>query len=109
MTLTQQQITLYSDPEYNIEVNLNNKYYNLDFMWNDRSSSWCMNISDSDANLIVAGIRLIPAINLLAPYKDASLPNGELILVNPTDISAYPDQFSIVTDFYMVFQYDDGN
>ena len=108
MALVEQTLPLYSDPSYTYEVELSGSYYNLEFMWNDRSSTWCLNINNYDESPIVTGIRLIPMINLLSTYKNPALPDGKLAFFNVSDQGAYPDQFNIETDFMMVYEYDDG-
>jgi hypothetical protein len=63
-----------------IEVNLDEKPYVLTYDWNSRTDRWSLTIEDSDGDLLVAGITLVPSIDLLRTVASDARPGGALIL-----------------------------
>jgi hypothetical protein len=69
---------------WEVKVDLSSKRYSFYVSYNTRQEAWVMSISDTNGNLLIAGIRLVPGIRLLKKYRATSpdLPPGELVLVD---------------------------
>jgi len=59
-------------------VNLEDTVYRFTFVFNTRCLAWDMTIAEQDGTVIIAGIKLLPQVNLLFRHKDARLPPGQL-------------------------------
>jgi len=66
-------------------VALDNVVYRLTFVFNTRCLAWHMDIATQDGTIIVAGIKLMPQIDLLFRHKDTRLPPGRLFAVDVED------------------------
>lgn len=79
-------ITTHADeyPRWTQKVTMNGTLYKFYFSWNERQEIWQLSISDSDDNLLIGGLRLVPEIDLLAKYRVSvpALPPGMLIVVD---------------------------
>ena len=56
-------------PRWKQSVDMSGVRYRLFFSWNTRMRSWFMSVLDSSDNMLIAGIRLVPEIDLLAKYR----------------------------------------
>lgn len=59
-------------------VALDGNVYRMKFEWNTRTQSWAFDFATIDGTVIIAGIKVLPQINLLARHKDVRLPKGYL-------------------------------
>jgi len=59
-------------------VALDGVVYRLTFVFNTRCLAWGMDIATQDGTVIVAGIKLLPQIDLLFRHRDIRLPKGRL-------------------------------
>ena len=79
-------IPTYSDknPRWEVKVDLSGRRYTFNVSYNMRQDAWIMHISDTNDELLIAGLRLVPGIELLGKYRASSpgLPPGDLILVD---------------------------
>ena len=66
-------------------VALDNTVYRLTFVFNTRCLAWGMDIATQDGTVIVAGIKLLPQVDLLFRHKDTRLPKGRLFAVDVED------------------------
>ena len=67
----------YSDSE----VTLSGKTYIFTFKFNSRNSSWYLDLKDSDGDIILAGIKIMPNQNLTGRYistTSENFPDGNL-------------------------------
>jgi hypothetical protein len=91
-------IALTPNGEGQTTVNLGSTTITLVTKYNYSAQCWCMDIYDVNANLMLAGIMLVPGVNLLAPYAAAAAIIGGLVLAetNPGDYQS-PDLLGINT------------
>lgn len=69
-------------PEYTQRTVLEGREYVLRFIYNEREGAWYLDISDSDENPLMLGMKLVADWNLLRRATDARLPTGELYAVD---------------------------
>lgn len=72
-------------PAYDFDVELDGSEYNLDFLWNERDEHWYFTLSDSEGDIIVAGVKIVVDWNLLRKCADARKPPGELIAIDTNE------------------------
>lgn len=57
--------------------------YGFEFRWNDRISTWRLNLLDGDGNLLAAGVPVVTNAPLLRAFRTLpGLPAGEIIVVD---------------------------
>lgn len=66
-------------------VAMDNVVYRLTFVFNTRCLAWGMDIATQDGVVIVAGIKLLPQIDLFSRHKDTRLPKGRLFVIDVED------------------------
>jgi len=69
---------------WTMKVDLSGKRYSFYVSYNIRQDAWFMSISDSNGNLLLAGIRLVPGVSFFDKYRASvpELPIGELCLAD---------------------------
>lgn len=78
-------IPLFNLPVYREEVTLDNVSYILDFIWNERTEQWALNLLQSDETPIAEGIKLVLEYELFDVFKTLpNMPPGELFCVDNT-------------------------
>ena len=84
MTIDSLEIPTYAEKKarWEVRVDLSGKRYTFNVSWNVQQEAWTMRISDSNGELLIAGLRLVPGIDLLKKYRAScpTLPPGDLIL-----------------------------
>jgi hypothetical protein len=77
-------IPLYNSARWEMKADLSGKRYGIYIAYNTRQDAWFMAISDTNENLLLAGIRLVPGIFFLEKYRASvpGLPPGDLWLVD---------------------------
>lgn len=73
-------INLSSDGQGQVSVNLGSTMISLITRYNYLASCWEMDILDVNGDLILAGLMLVPGIDLLAPYQEYAKTIGGLVL-----------------------------
>ena len=69
------------DPFYTIRTRLDDSDFTLQFRYSDRASRYFLNIYDVNDVLLVAGLKLVPNVLLLAYYAHVpGMPPGELMV-----------------------------
>jgi hypothetical protein len=71
--------------DYEIEVELSGVSFLLRFTWNYREEFWYLTISDADANIIAAGIKIVISKPLLLEVPGTEKPDGNLIAIDTSD------------------------
>jgi len=71
-------------PRWEAKVDLSGKRYGLYISYNSLQEAWFMAVSDHNDKLLLAGVRLVQGIFLLAKYRASvpELPPGELWVID---------------------------
>jgi len=72
------------DPQFAcqvVSVPLGDRVYRVRLRWCTRTEAWYLDLESTAGESLLAGVRVVPGLNLLAPYQaDTSiLPDGKLI------------------------------
>jgi len=68
-------------PFYTIRTRLDDSDFTLEFNYSDRASRYFLNIYDVNDVLLVAGLKLVPNVQLLRYYAHVpGMPPGELVV-----------------------------
>lgn len=70
-----------------LTVTLGSNTYNLELLWCPASSAWLLSISDTNNNLIIGSIPLVPGLDLLEQYGYLNF-GGALYAVSETNPTA---------------------
>ena len=83
------ELPLFSEPYHEYRTALEDQSVLLTFRWQDRTSSWYMDIKQDDLTPIVLGIKLVPYFPILADYQlqDRGL-GGYLVLIDAGDFQS---------------------
>jgi len=73
--------TLYSQQ---FTITLEGTLYTMHIYWVDRDGRWYMDLSDGNGNLIVGGVALVLAIDLLGKFNEAAIPPGMFYMFDTT-------------------------
>jgi hypothetical protein len=78
------EIPLFSDPHWEMKVDLSGKRYGFCVSYNTLQDMWTMYITDANEKLILAGIRLVPGVSFFKKYRAScpDLPPGDLWLLD---------------------------
>ena len=78
------EIPLFDDPRWEAQTDLSGRRYTFCISYNTRQDAWTATISDANGELLVAGLRLVPGIDMLKKFRASSpgLPPGELVLID---------------------------
>jgi len=93
-------------PNYSYTTALDGKEYKFNFIYNVRMESWYLNIYKLDGTLLIAGVRLVPWLDLTYIHTKVELPLGNLYLLPlTTDYPASPviTLENLSTDFELVY------
>lgn len=76
-----QTVPTLPDPFYTIRTRLDDSDFTLEFTYSDRASRYFLNIYDVNDVLLVAGLKLVPNVQLLKYYAHVpGMPPGELVV-----------------------------
>ena len=75
---------------YELEVELDDVQFRLEFRYNDRDSAWYLTIRDAEDTLLRAGIRVVNSWDLLRLWAEDTRPDGQLVTVNQGDVPNPP-------------------
>ncbi len=86
-------------------VALDNVVYRLTFVFNTRRLAWDMTFAEQDGTIIVAGIKLLPQIDLLFRHKDTRLPKGRLVAIDieEADDAIRPEKNQLGTKLKLLY------
>ena len=100
------ELPLYSDPFYEYRIALEDQARVVSFRWQDRTSSWYMDIKQDDLTPVVLSIKLVPYYPILADYQlQESGLNGYLVLVDKGDFitNKLNESTNSLPQFYRLF------
>jgi len=90
-------------PFYSFSITLTGVTYQLEFLYNTRSSRWIMSIYDSVGNPILSGITLVIGRNLTGQYRYLDIPAGVFFVVDNTSQQQQPTLLSFGTTHVMYY------
>ena len=90
-------IPLLADGENTTTLNLSIGIISIVTRYNYLSECWCMDILDANGDLMLAGIMLVPLIDLLAPHTAVKQEIGTFLLIEKYT-GAYKDPDKLGTD-----------
>lgn len=67
--------------DYVLEIELEGDGYFLRMSWNSEGEFWVLGVEDYARVTIIAGIRVVPNVPLLAMFNHLLLPRGEIYAV----------------------------
>jgi hypothetical protein len=85
-----QTIPTRTDPRYSIEVELDGTNFVLEFEWNDRATSWFLDVLNEARERLLTGVRIVVGFPLIARYRDSRLPKGDLSAVDTSGLGLDP-------------------
>lgn len=77
-------------PQFVQQTSLDGRTYQLRFHWNERESSWYLEVADAEGTVIVAGRKLVANWPLLQRCISEEKPPGEIFVVDPTGSDVPP-------------------
>lgn len=72
---------------YDFSVQLDGVTFVLTFQWNAREACWYFDLADIAGNPLLSGRRVVLNMPLLARFRQATLPNGDLMAVDTTGLN----------------------
>lgn len=78
------QIPFTTYPCYTQDIKIEGIYYRFLFVWNTRSETWSLTISNVDEEVIISGIVLVINYDLLHGFHHLDLPKGGLFVIDST-------------------------
>lgn len=69
-------------PIYSFGVDLEGVTYQFTFRWNSRDASWYFDLADVEGNPLLSGRKVVLGAFLLARFRTAGLPPGEIQAVD---------------------------
>jgi hypothetical protein len=106
MTQLITELPLYSEPYHEYRIALEDQARVVTFRWQDRTSSWYIDLKQDDLTPIVLGVRIVPYYPILADYQlQEKGINGYFVLVDKGDfisdkLNTSPQSLS---QFYRLF------
>ena len=77
-------------PAQQFRVSLDGELFLVAVTWNEREGAWYLDLSDADGTVLLAGRKLVLGQALLARFRDARLPPGELLVLDTTGSDLEP-------------------
>jgi hypothetical protein len=106
---------MYVDPDYQYSVSIEGVNRIFRFVWNERNTSWHLDISNDDGTVIVRGLRLVPQTPLLGDYAASALDITGYLVLLPYNLNTRGMANNKIEDipnrYGLVYTYtvDDGN
>lgn len=84
-------------------IALNGIVYGMRVQWRDAASTWIMDLSDSNGQVLVAGQPLLPGADIMHQYVELAL-GGELWIATDGEPDAPPtfDNLGVASHLYFV-------
>lgn len=107
------ELPLYNDSYYEYRIALEDQARVITFRWQDRTSSWYLDINQDDLTPLILGIRIVPYYPILADYQlqDKGL-NGYFVLVDSGDfitdnLSNSPEALAQYYRLFYIYEEED--
>lgn len=107
------ELPLYPEPFYEYRIALEDEARLVTFRWQDRTSSWYIDVKQDDLTPVVLGIKLVPYYPILADYQlQESGINGYFVLVDSGDLitdklDASPEALAQYYRLFYVYEEED--
>ena len=82
-------------------VTLDRAVYELEWLWNERSSRWWLRLSDDDGQ--IAYFPIVEGYMLLRSVTGARRPPGELLVLDVLEADREPGLRNFNTDFLLLY------
>lgn len=104
-------IPLFSDPFYDYSISLEGNSYIVQFVYNERSKLYYLNLLDADNNPIVMSCAVIPLFPIMKDYAILNL-SGFFWMEPKSDLNLdiyeeYPDKINEFYNMYYVYVTED--
>lgn len=76
-----------NEASFSEKIIIDEKPFTIEFNWNDRSSSYSLNLYDANNNLLIAGRKITLWTDLLSQFKDINFPQGILIVADLSTVN----------------------
>lgn len=101
-------LPLFDEPFYTFSISLEGDSYNLEFVYNERSSKYFINLYDADNIPLVLGEALVPSHRIMENYPLLNL-TGFFWLEEKSDRTSepykqYPDKLNQYYNFYYIYE-----
>lgn len=90
MPSTVQRVPTFDEPFYSQVVTLDGSPYLLSFAWNDRTSTWFLDVATGEGEPIACGLKLVCSWDLLKNIVDERRPPGRLVVLALTPDDSPP-------------------
>jgi hypothetical protein len=77
-------------PYYDFEIELEQRSFLFTFRWNARDDAWIFDLATGDGEAILSGRKVTLGMPLLARFRDARLPAGDLLALDTTGQDVEP-------------------
>lgn len=94
------EIPLTPDNQY-FQVSLGDVNYTLKVVWRN-TAGWIMDIIDSNGETLLAGVPLVPGLNLLGQYPHLGI-SGVLAVVCDTGNPEYPTETNLGSFSHLIY------
>lgn len=74
------------NPTWSEIIKLDDISYIFSFTWNNRDSSWTLDIQSTDGSDIIMGIKLVSNYELLGTYAQTGQPQGTMFLFDTSGL-----------------------
>jgi hypothetical protein len=81
MSATFKIIPLYPNGQSSVTVDLEGAVTTFVTKYNYSAACWVLDLYDQDGNLLLAGLMLIPATDILKPYPEQQKTLGSMVLI----------------------------
>lgn len=92
------EIPLFSDPIYQYNISIENRSRQLRFKWNDRTSSWYMDLYNEDGTEVLLGIKLVPQYPIAVDYNMGGYGLTGFFILLQKNINQLGRENSLITD-----------
>jgi hypothetical protein len=99
-------IYLHIDPDsarYEYRMVIDQRTYTIRMDWNDRDSSWYMNLKDDNDAYLLVGQRIAVGCDLFRNKAIPGMPQGVLLCLDTTGLQEDPGFSDLDTRHYLIY------
>lgn len=90
-------------PDMSIRCAIEGVTYVFRWVWNEREATWYVSIADAENDPIVSGVRVVLGENLIAGVADSRLPDGQILVADPSGNTDEPDRDTLGKNVLIVY------